>query len=179
MDPTPSKGRKLYTTGGSELRVQPHRRMETIDEDEDASAMPRRRGVGFATDTIVPIVMPREVVKATLEPVSKAIFTAEACVRVESPLAKPLPQPARPVQPPKAVVAKAAAQLLTRVPTAAAKPSAKPVAVAAKGKLAAPVAKRTVTGPLCPAQPRTAQALADHSARVRSARAPRAARCTF
>jgi hypothetical protein len=151
--------------------------METIDEDEDASAMPRRRGVGFATDTIVPIVMPREVVKATLEPVSKTIFTAEACV--ESPLAKPLPQPARPVQPPKAVVAKAAAQLLTRVPTAAAKPSAKPVAVAAKGKLAAPVAKRTVTGPLCPAQPRTAQALADHAARVRSARAPRAARCTF
>ena len=177
MDPTPSKGRKLYTTGGAELRVQPHRRMETIDEHEDASAVPRRRGVGFAMDTIVPIVMPREVVKATLEPVSKAIFTAEACV--ESPLAKPLPQPARPVQPPKAVVAKAAAQLLTRVPTAAAKPSAKPVAVAAKGKLAAPVAKRTVTGPLCPAQPRTAQALADHSARVRSARAPRAARCTF
>jgi len=176
MDPTPSKGRKLYSNGGSELRLQPHRRMETIDEDEDASAMPRRRGVGFATDTIVPIVMPREVVKATLEPVSKAIFTAEACV--ESPLAKPLPQPARPVQPATAVVAKAA-RLLTRVPMAAAKPSAKPVALAAKGKLAAPVAKRTVTGPLCPAQPRTAQALADHSARVRSARAPRAARCTF
>lgn len=178
MDPTPSKGRKLYTNGGSELSLQPHRRMETIDEDEDASAVPRRRGVGFATDTIVPIVMPREVVKATLEPVSKAMFTAEACV--ESPLAKPLPQPARPfVQPPTAVVAKAAAQLLTRVPTAAAKTSAKPVAVAAKRKLAAPVAKRTVTGPLCPAQPRTAQAVADHAARVRSGRAPRAARCTF
>ena len=143
MDPKPSKYRKLYFSGGFELRLQPHRRMETIGEDEDASAAPRRRGVGFATDTIVPIVMPREVVKATLEPVSKAIFTAE------------------------------------RVPTAAAKPSAKPVAVAAKGKLAAPVAKRTVTGPLCPAQPRTAQALADHAARVRSARAPRAARCTF
>ena len=178
MDPTPSKGRKLYSNGGSELSLQPHRRMETIDEDEDASAVPRRRGVGFATDTIVPIVMPREVVKATLEPVREATFASEACV--EAPLAKPLPQPARPfVQPPTAVVAKAAARLLTWVPMAAARPSAKPAAVAAKLKLAAPVAKRTVTGPLCPAQPRTAQALADHAARVRSARAPRAARCTF
>ena len=177
MDPKPSKYRKLYSSGGFELSLQPHRRMETIDEDEDASAAPRRRGVGFAMDTIVPIVMPREVVKATLEPVREATLAAEACV--EAPLAKPLPQPARPfVQPATAVVAKAA-RLLTRVPMAAARPSAKPAAVAAKLKLAAPVAKRTVTGPLCPAKPRTAQALADHSARVRSARAPRAARCTF
>jgi len=167
MDPKPSKYRKLYSSGGFELRLQPHRRMETIDEHEDASAVPRRRGVGFAMDTIVPIVMPREVVKATLEPVREATLAAEACV--EAPLAKQLPQPARPfVQPPT-----------PRVPMAAARPSAKPAAVAAKLKLAAPVAKRTVTGPLCPAQPRTAQALADHAARVRSARAPRAARCTF
>lgn len=177
MDPKPSKGRKLYSNGGSELSLQPHRRMETIDEHEDASAVPRRRGVGFVMDTIVPIDMPLcEVVKDTLEPVREAMNAAEACV--EAPLATPLLQPARPV--PTAVVAKAAAQrLVTRVPAAAAKPSAKPAAVAAKLKPAAPVAKRTVAGALCPAQPRTAQAAADHSARVRSARAPRAARCTF